>query len=87
MEFFVYILENKSKTKLYTGMTNDLERRVGEHNGVGGAKATRPGRPWTLVYQERFEFREHALKREAHIKRLCRSAKQRLVETQGKIGA
>jgi predicted GIY-YIG superfamily endonuclease len=45
MEFYVYILENSSKTKLYTGMTNDLERRVGEHNGVGGAKATRPGRP------------------------------------------
>ena len=46
------MLENGAKTKFYTGMTNDLERRVGEHNGVGGAKATRPGRPWTLVYQE-----------------------------------
>ena len=87
MEFYVYILENSSKTKLYTGMTNDLERRVGEHNGVGGAKATRPGRPWTLVYQEQFELKAHALKREAHIKRLCRSAKQRLVETQGKTDA
>ena len=51
MGWFVYMLENGAKTKFYTGMTNDLERRVGEHNGVGGAKATRPGRPWTLVYQ------------------------------------
>jgi putative endonuclease len=80
MEFYVYILENSSKTKLYTGMTNDVERRVGEHNGVGGAKATRPGRPWTLVYQKLCETKGAAIKEENRIKRLCRSAKLRLVE-------
>ena len=80
MGFYVYILENSSKTKLYTGMTNDVERRVGEHNGVGGAKATRPGRPWTLVYQRLCETKMAAVQEEHRIKRLCRSAKLCLVE-------
>lgn len=79
MPWFIYILENVSKTKLYTGMTNDIERRVGEHNGVGGAKATRAGRPWRLVYNEQMEDKSAALRREAHIKRLCRSAKLWLI--------
>jgi len=80
MEFYVYVLENSSKTKLYTGSTNEVERRVGEHNGIGGAKATRPGRPWALVYQKFCETKGAAIKEENRIKRLCRSAKLRLVE-------
>ena len=75
----VYILRCGDGS-LYTGWTNDLEGRVREHNtGSHGAKYTRSRRPVTLVYAERCETKEQAMRREWHIKRLSRAQKLALI--------
>ncbi len=69
--WFVYIVRCADRS-LYTGITKDLERRVGEHNGHGGngAKYTLPRRPVALVHHEIFPSRSLAMQREQAIKRL-----------------
>ena len=64
---------------LYTGWTNDLERRVREHNAGKGAKYTKSRRPVVLAYFEEFATREEAMSREYAIKRLKRKDKLKLV--------
>ena len=49
---------------LYTGWTNDLERRLRTHNAGKGAKYTRSRLPVELVYREEFESKEEAMSRE-----------------------
>ena len=76
----VYILECADGT-LYTGSTNDLTRRVREHNASAlGAKYTRARRPVALRYASAHESRSAALKEEARIKGLPRSDKLGLLE-------
>ncbi|HEY3389618.1 MAG TPA: GIY-YIG nuclease family protein, partial [Prolixibacteraceae bacterium] len=53
--------------KYYIGYTNDLERRLSEHNRKKG-KYTDGGIPWNLVHQEKFELKSEAMKREKFIK-------------------
>ena len=75
---YVYMLRCADGS-LYTGWTNDLERRVKNHNlGLGG-KYTRSRRPVELVYFEPCETKEAAMSREWHIKRLKREEKLRLI--------
>ena len=63
-DWYVYIVRCSDST-LYTGITNDLERRVDEHNcKKSGARYTRSRRPVELVYYERVESKSSALKRE-----------------------
>lgn len=76
----VYILESQVSGKLYTGITNDLERRLKAHNNGTGAKCTRAGRPWVVVHQEPMDGKSSALKREIVIKKLSRSAKITLIQ-------
>ena len=64
---------------LYTGWTNDLEKRVEAHNSGKGAKYTKARRPVELAYYEEFETKEQALKREYAIKQLGRKEKQELI--------
>lgn len=64
---------------LYTGATNDLERRVATHGRGRGAAYTRARLPVTLVWSEPADDRGAALRREAAIKRLARSDKLLLV--------
>ncbi|WP_434386136.1 GIY-YIG nuclease family protein [Melittangium boletus] len=64
---------------LYTGATNDLERRVATHNRGRGAAYTRARLPVTLVWSEQAADRGSALRREAALKRLPRAEKLRLV--------
>lgn len=64
---------------LYTGWTNDLEKRVEAHNSGKGAKYTKARRPVELVYYEEFETKEQAMKREYAIKQLGRKEKQKLI--------
>ncbi|PWM38240.1 MAG: hypothetical protein DBX52_07470 [Clostridiales bacterium] len=77
MEYVVYILRCADGT-LYTGMTNDLPRRLCAHNSGTGAKYTRARRPVLLFYQEPCGSRSEALRREAAIKRLSRREKEAL---------
>lgn len=74
----VYILQCADGT-LYTGITNDLARRVGEHEAGTGAKYTRGRAPLTLVHSESVNTRGEALRREAAIKALSRNGKLRLI--------
>ena len=74
----VYIIQCKDD-KLYTGITNDLERRVEEHNSGQGASFTRSRKPVKLVYHETRPSRAEALKREAEIKKLSRYEKLELL--------
>jgi putative endonuclease len=76
----VYILQCADDT-LYTGITNDLEKRLQQHNGElnNGAKYTRSRQPVALVYSESSSSRSEASKREYAIKRLSRLQKQSLI--------
>ena len=80
-DWFVYILECSDKT-LYTGITNNLEKRLEQHNsGADGAKYTRPRRPVKYVYQEKQVNRSVATKREMAIKKLKRVEKLKLIKS------
>ena len=63
----------------YAGWTNDLKKRLEDHNLGRGAKYTRAHLPVILVYYESFETKAEAMKREAAIKKLSRSQKERLI--------
>lgn len=78
MDWNVYILQCADGT-LYTGITNDLERRLAEHRTGKGAKYTKGRGPLRLVYQEACQNRGLASKRENQIKGLDRQAKLSLV--------
>lgn len=90
MKAFTYILVCADGT-LYTGWTNDLEKRLAAHNAGTGAKYTRSRRPVRLLYYEAFRERCEAQRRECEIKRLPREKKLALVALQpqaaGKSGA
>ncbi len=75
----VYILRCGDGT-LYTGWTNDLEKRLRTHAAGKGAKYTRARLPVTLVYTEVFETEHEARSRECGIKRLTRSQKLSLIK-------
>lgn len=80
--YFVYIIECKDKS-LYTGITNDLERRFKEHQtGIGG-HYTNAKKVEKIVYTEKHPDRSSALKREAQIKKLTRVKKEALIKEGG----
>ena len=76
---YTYIVECKDGT-LYTGWTNNLEKRIADHNNGKGAKYTRARKPVALVYYEMFEKKEEAMKREYAIKHMSRREKEKLIE-------
>jgi putative endonuclease len=67
MSFFVYILQSEKDGTYYIGHTNDLVVRLERHN-QGRSSYTRSKLPWKLVYQETFNTRSEASKREREIK-------------------
>ncbi len=75
---FTYIVACADGT-LYTGWTNDLDKRVKAHNDGKGAKYTKCRRPVSLAYFERYETKEQAMHREYEIKRLSRKEKLKLI--------
>ena len=86
--FYTYILECADKT-LYTGYTNNLGKRLAEHNGINintgaalkaGAKYTKARRPVILRYSESFDSKSEAMKREIKIKKLTRQEKLDLIK-------
>jgi putative endonuclease len=76
--FFVYIMTNRSKT-LYTGVTNNLLRRVWEHKKGAGSEFCRHYKLDRLVYFERFQYVGNAIAREKQIKGLLRIKKIALI--------
>lgn len=76
---YVYILKCADES-LYTGWTNNLERRVKTHNNGKGAKYTKSRLPVELVYFEKYEDKIEAMKREYAIKQLKRKDKLMLIE-------
>lgn len=81
---YTYILKCKDNS-LYTGWTNNLEKRIKDHNNGKGAKYTRGRTPVELMYYEVFETKEKAMKREAQIKKLKRCDKELLFNTLNSI--
>ena len=77
--YFVYLLRCSDGT-LYTGCTNNLDRRLAAHNAGKGTKYTRSRRPVALVYWEQAADRSAALRRESAIKRLTRWQKLELIQ-------
>ena len=70
MNFFVYVIASKIKTKLitYVGYTNNVKKRLYLHNNSKGAKFTK-GRYWKLIYFEKYKTKKEAMRREYYIKK------------------
>ncbi len=78
--FHTYILRCKDDS-LYVGSTNDLEKRLHQHNNLkSGAHYTKIRRPVVLVYHENFETYAEARAREGALKRLTKKQKSQLIE-------
>jgi len=71
MTWVVYVLVDRSCSRTYVGCTKDPSRRLLQHNGMlqRGAKCTRSGRPWRVVYTEPAEDQSSAQSREWRLKR------------------
>ena len=80
-DYYVYITTNPGKTVLYTGVTNDLKRRLFEHYQNRGKKTSFAGRYYCykLVYFEQFSDINEAIAREKEIKGLNRKKKEKLI--------
>ena len=76
---YTYIVECKDKT-LYTGWTNDLEKRIQAHNCGKGAKYTRARLPIQLVYYKEHRTKQQAMRWEYQIKQLTRKQKLDLIK-------
>lgn len=76
---YTYMVRCRDGT-LYTGWTNNIEKRIHAHNHGTGAKYTKARRPVTLVYYETFATKQEAMKREYAIKQLGKAEKEKLIE-------
>ena len=79
--YFVYIVANKTRTVLYTGVTNDLEQRIVEHFLNRNNPKTFTGRYncYWLLYHETFAYINDAIAREKEIKKWPRQKKDQLI--------
>ncbi|EMU53107.1 hypothetical protein ClosIBUN13A_CONTIG120g01946 [Clostridium sp. IBUN13A] len=80
---YVYIVECSDGT-LYTGWTNNLDKRIEQHCNGTGAKYTRGRGPVRLVYHEEFNDKRDAMRREYEIKKYSRINKLKLIENMQK---
>ncbi len=77
--YYVYILTNKNNTVLYTGVTNNLKRRVYEHKEKIIKGFTSKYNIDKLIYYEIYDDIENAIKREKQIKDTSRAKKEKLI--------
>lgn len=77
---YTYMVRCKDNS-LYTGWTNNLEKRVEAHNAGKGAKYTKSRRPVELVYSEEFATKEEAMRREYVLKTMKKVEKEKLIGT------
>jgi putative endonuclease len=82
--WWVYVLRCADDT-LYTGITTDPDRRLTQHNAGTASKYTRARLPVVMSYREAATSHAAALRREASIKKLSRTAKEELLGAAGKI--
>ena len=76
--YWVYIMQSANGRALYTGVTNNLDRRVKEHKEGRGSLFTAKYKCHKLVYYEDFGLIDQAIVREKEIKKLSRAEKERL---------
>ena len=81
-KYYVYMLRC-ANGHLYTGYTNNVEKRVKRHNDGHGAKSLRGKLPVTLAYTREYRYFKHALRGEQEIKKLTKKQKEELVESYG----
>lgn len=79
MSYYTYIVRCSDNT-LYTGYTDNLDKRIAAHNTGKGAKYTKPRLPVKLVYFEEYDTKSEAMKREYVIKRMSRRMKEELIK-------
>ena len=79
--YYVYILSNNYGTVYYTGVTNDLERRISEHKEGKIPGFTKKYNCHKLIYFETYSAIEQALEREKKLKKLSRVNKDKLINT------
>jgi len=79
--YYVYIVTNSTHTVLYTGFTNDLTRRIFEHKKKLSPGFTSKYNADKLVYFEKFDFADMAIKREKQIKGYSRIKKDVLINS------
>ena len=65
--FFVYAISSEKRNYIYVGLTDNLERRISQHNS-GKSKTTRPYAPFVLIHSEQFDTRMEARQREKYLK-------------------
>lgn len=75
----VYILRCADDT-FYTGITNDIDKRIQSHTDGTGARYTRGRGPFTLEYTEDYDNRSEATKREIALKKLSRAEKESIIK-------
>ena len=79
LKWQVYILKCKDKS-LYTGITNDIQKRLIDHRSGRGSKYVRSRLPIRIVHKENCKTKSKALKREARIKCMTRQEKLKLIK-------
>ncbi|NVM28142.1 MAG: GIY-YIG nuclease family protein [Candidatus Helarchaeota archaeon] len=79
-QFYVYIVKCEKDNSFYTGYTNNLEKRISQHNRGIGSKYTRSRGPVELQYYEIYNTRKWAMRREREIKKFSRKTKIQLIK-------
>lgn len=77
--YFVYVLTNLTRSTLYIGVTNSLEKRMMQHQVSAAPSFTQKYKTFVLIYFECFEHAESAIAREKQIKKWSRSKKEWLI--------
>ena len=78
-EYWVYIITNKRRTTIYTGVTNDIRKRVADHRRGEGGEFSAKYNLQHLVYYERFVDIHRAIAREKRLKSWSRAWKDELI--------
>ncbi len=84
-QYYVYIITNFQRTVLYTGVTNDLVRRIAEHRSGSGSIFTSKYKCHYLIYYEEFVNINDAIAREKQIKNWKREWKLELIKKQNSL--
>jgi len=73
--YYVYIIKSKKDQSIYMGYTNDLRRRLQEHNNQEN-RSTKNKTPWKLIYYEAYQAKADAKYRERNLKRFAKAYQQ-----------